>query len=316
MTMSSPKNSLSKPIKTRVVRADHRAVTYIWNRGEGLYRLPERLLVLGEFAGPGFLTGRSLAESPNPLTLLGPDGGRTEWAGAIALAEGRHLVIAPRDHPGAELSFRNFDLAVDLAEELPKPYEGLGWLVSGSAELDGAREVRTASNDAPIPFYTRCEPISDARVLCGSPRTFSEGGWEMADIEALKANGLWVQNLSKPESLTAFWPNGDEETRIMACHLNEMRWTIPSERPVTGMVLYRTHDAFHGLSQARVFVNVDFVGRWLCPEQDRKNRWRQSCFGIEFDNPLDAGSITITIDPPAGAPLWSVSAYRWLLFHD
>lgn len=316
MTMPSPKDSLSKPIDSRVVRADHRAVSYIWNRWEGLYRLPERLLVLGEFDGPGFLTGHPFAESPTRLRLVGPEGDQADLGGTALLPKGRHLAVAGTDHEGVELHFRNFDAPAEAKVPLAESYQGAGWLVSGSAELDGGKELCAGRAEAPIPFHQHCHPLAGTEIIRGAARTASDGGWLMADIELLKENGLWVQNLSKPEELSASWPNGLQETRIMACHLNEMRWTISSDLPITGIVLFRIYDAFHGLSQARVFVNERLVGRWFCPIQDRVNRWRHSSFGVEFAEPLDPGETTITIDPPAGAPLWSVSAYRWLLLHD
>lgn len=321
MTMSSPKNSLSKPIETGVIRADHRAVTYIWNRGEGLYRLPERLLVLGEFEGPGFLEARSFAESPNPMTLLGPNGDRLELASTGSLQRcdllpGRSLVVGPREHAGCELRFRSFELPEAEERSISSTFHGAGWLVDGNAEIDGARRCVSGSRQMPIPFFQECHPIGSASILAGRTRNSSAGGWKMANIEELRANGLTVQNLSKPEELTATWSNGTVETRTMACHLNEMRWSIHSDRPVKGFVLFRTYDAFHGLSQARVFVDDRLAGRWFCGEQDRVNRWRIATFGVEFPGPIPAGGFTVAIDPPAGAPLWSVSEYRWLLFHD
>ncbi len=294
-------------------------VTYLWNRAEGLYRLPERLLVLGEFQGPGFLTARLFAESPKPITLQTPDLARCDLEESVVLEKGRHLVISHRDHPGCELSFRSFEPPTGESVSISTQFFGSGWLTGGEAELDGSKQRSKGSPEFPIPFFEECRPAQPdepPQILVGRERSRTTGGWEMANIEALRKEGLTVQNLSKPEELTATWQNGEQQTRVIACHLNEMRWTIISDRPVTGLLLIRTYDAFHGLSQARVFVNDQQVGRWFCGEQDRTNRWRQSTFGVEFESPLEPGELAVTIDPPAGAPLWSVSSYRWILFHD
>lgn len=319
MTMSTPKNGLSEPIKSRVVRADHRVVSYLWNRGESLYRLPERLLVLGEFEGPGFLETRQFAESPNSLLLQAPDGVRSVLTGSTTLGQGRYLVISPRAYPACELRFRSFEPPIGESVLTSAPFFGTGWLTGGEAELDGAKQRSKGSTEFPIPFFEECVPIGDRKnveILVGRERSKTTGGWEMANIEVLRKGGLTVQNLSKPEELAASWPNGESETRIMACHLNEMRWTITVDHPVIGLLLFRTYDAFHGLSQVRVFINDQQIGRWFCPEQDRTHRWRQSAFGMEFETSLEPGDLAVTIDPPAGAPLWSVSSYRWILFHD
>jgi hypothetical protein len=55
-----------------------------------------------------------------------------------------------------------------------------------------------------------------------------------------------------------------------------------------------------------VLVRGLFAGWWYEAAQNREGRWGISDFGVaeEF---LSAGPVEITVEPPGGSPLWSVS---------
>ena len=74
-----------------------------------------------------------------------------------------------------------------------------------------------------------------------------------------------------------------------------------------GLILRKRFDRFHGRQRARVFVDGQFAGWWYEAGENRIHRWGVTDFGIDGRFTKGKDSVLITIEPPAGVPLWSVS---------
>lgn len=139
-------------------------------------------------------------------------------------------------------------------------------------------------------------------------------GFELSDFEALADVGWRVQNSSKLFGLNSSFPDGTPFLGTVISHLNAASWIVQVPDHCRGLVLRKRYDAFHGRQRARVLVDGVPVGWWYEPWQNRRHRWRWARFGIPAEFIFGKESVTVTIDPPAGSPLWSVSRIEvWAL---
>ena len=195
-------------------------------------------------------------------------------------------------------------------------FEGSGWVVSsdGPLVIDDRREAAASPTpELPIPFLHSAKAERLEVVPAGFYLDRIDS-FAIDDLDALKGRGWRVQNMSRVTTLASRFSDGSPHVAPVASHLNAATWTcaIPSDN--LGLRLRKTYDRFHGLQRARVFVDGVFAGWWYEPTQNRDVRWAVSDFGINPALTVGKTSATLTIDPPAGSPLWSVSQIEiWAL---
>ena len=129
--------------------------------------------------------------------------------------------------------------------------------------------------------------------------------WGIEDAAELARIGFVVQNMSKLRVLASNFADGSPRLASVASHLNAASWTVPISPIAVGLRLRKVYDRFHGRQRARVLIDGQFATWWYEPEENRSARWAISEIGFTIEPGRD--SVTVTIDPPAGAPLWSVS---------
>ncbi len=192
-------------------------------------------------------------------------------------------------------------------------FEGAGWVVGadGPVACDGKHNLvqgMTASFPLPIFFEARG---TDLQVIRAEPvRVESVDIFTIDDEAALKARKFAVQNISKVSMLSSFYANGEALNSAVASHLNAASWDCPVPPGCRGLLIRKRYDLFHGRQRARVLIDGEAVGWWYEPEQNREKRWGVAEYGIPAEFVEGKSKVRITIDPPAGAPLWSVSAIR------
>lgn len=206
--------------------------------------------------------------------------------------------------------------------EVPLPYFGAGWLISGTGLVsDDRHEINSEPSSAfPIPFFRSlasapptnrphsCETdIGRALVVPATSACRLLDAFDFGDADALKARGFQVQNMSKLSRLSSTFSDGVAREGYVASHLNRATWRLAVPENCNGLILRKLYDRFHGRQRARVLIDGEFKGYWYEPKEDRVNRWGMSDFGLELSGPSRARTIEITIDPPPGTPLWSVS---------
>jgi hypothetical protein len=184
-------------------------------------------------------------------------------------------------------------------------YEGAGWVASAEGPLwvDGRLE------HAPVPFFRNAR-ASRLHVSPSPFRSVRVDRWRIGDAAGLKARGWKVQNVSKVVSLESAFDDGTPYVAPVACHLNAASWRCAIPADNHGLRLRKTYDRFHGRQRARVFIDGEFAGWWYEPLENRTIRWGIAEFGIPVELTAGKEAVQITIDPPAGSPLWSVSEFE------
>lgn len=184
-------------------------------------------------------------------------------------------------------------------------FEGAGWVVSA----EGPLRVDGRLAEAPVPFF-RSARASHLVISPAPYRSVPVDRWRIDDVAGLKARGWQVQNVSKVVALASAFDDGTPHQAPVACHLNAASWRCAIPADNVGLRLRKVYDRFHGRQRARVFIDGEFAGWWYEPRENRTFRWGVAEFGI--DAALTAGKevVQITIDPPAGSPLWSVSEFE------
>ncbi len=158
----------------------------------------------------------------------------------------------------------------------------------------------------PLPFF-RHATGKGLRVIMAAETSHLVDAFDLSDESALRGRGWQVQNVSKLFDLDSCFPNGTSHQGQVLSHLNAASWRVAIPARCRGLIVRKLYDAFHGRQRARVLVDGHFAGWWYEPWQDRTCRWRWARFGIEPRLLEGKTEATITVDPPAGSPLWSVS---------
>jgi hypothetical protein len=200
------------------------------------------------------------------------------------------------------------------AQTVLLPYSGSGWIVStgSSVILDDRSEL---AEIGPAPFFWRADGEGSAEIVAGTGAYRLIDAFDIDDEAALGQRDWQVQNISKLSRLESCFPDGTQRSAHVASHLNRASWSLRLPEGCSALILRKLYDRFHGRQRARVLVDGAFAGWWYEPRQDRKARWHVSDFGIPPELVSGKDSVRITVDPPSGTPLWSVSrieAYGWV----
>jgi len=184
--------------------------------------------------------------------------------------------------------------------------QAAGWFLSGAAVLDESGEVMS-NPPLPAPFF---HAIRGSGQVVWSPNRWAL--WQEFSISDARSQApCWsVQNISEADTLSSRLADGSVLCHPVASHLNEAFWDIALPPGCHGVRVECLKDVFHGRQRARVMIDGQFAGWWSEPTEDRVNRWRWSAWGRELEPRPEERTIRIGIDPPAGAPLWSVARYR------
>ncbi len=283
---------------------DAKSVSFV--RSEALYRDHLGRRVLLDFDGEGVY--RVDAETPVELLV---DGLPCE------VAEGRFeadLIVTARQEGRVRgwVAFGRSEPVSGMSHCVSLPYLGGGWLVEaeGPVEIDGRkRPCPSPSLEWPVPFYAEVRGAGSARVIPFEVPLRREriDAFGVDDEAALMARGFQVQNISKLSVIDSMFENGEPRCAPVASHLNRAIWTLALPEGVRGLILRKTYDRFHGRQRARVLIDGDPVGWWYEPSEDRTARWGISDFGVPERFVRGKAEVQITVDPPAGVPLWSVS---------
>ena len=191
---------------------------------------------------------------------------------------------------------------------------GCGWIIGASSDFSVDDRMQTAPSPSPqfpIPFFRSVKGTGKWSIIpAPSVRCELVDGISIADEAALKLRGFRVQNISALRELKSEFADGTVRTAPVASHLNAAVFNVSVPADNLGIIIRKIFDRFHGRQRARVFVDGEFAGWWYEPGEDRTCRWRISDFGVDKALTRGKDRLQITIDPPAGVALWSVSDYQ------
>lgn len=161
----------------------------------------------------------------------------------------------------------------------------------------------------PVDGWTMAEPVATLEALgedrIGAPadvRVVSADAFFLRNDEAREAHQWQARNASAFHDIEPF-------PAPFMSHLNEAQFTMELPPENVGAHLARIYDAFHGRQRCRVFVDDVLAGIWYTPWEDREERVQADYFGLPASLTAGKSSIRITLDPPAGSPLWSAAWY-------
>jgi hypothetical protein len=186
--------------------------------------------------------------------------------------------------------------------------EGAGWVVAAdSLSVDDRHESSpTPSPEFPVPFFRSAAALGEISYIRAATRCPLLDSFSLSDSDARAERTYQVQNESKPVELESTFSDGSTHKASVLSHLNRSSWRMPIPEK-SGLVLRKLYDRFHGRQRARVLVDNQMAGWWYEPMEDRIDRWAVSDFGIDRNLLEGKSEIQISIDPPPGTPLWSVS---------
>ena len=225
--------------------------------------------------------------------------------GSIVLAEGpgpTHIQVAFPFIP---------NLSSAKSEEVTLPIRGCGWLIGASNRVvvDDLHEWSPdPSPQFPVPYRLGAEgsgwvtvvPVSNLRCELAS-------AFDIDDDAGRRTHHFQVQNLSAVRVLESQFEDGAVRAASVACHLNAAEFEVEFPSNNIGILLRKIYDRFHGRQRARVLIDGIFAGWWYEPGEDRKYRWHVSDFGVPASLTEGKAKVRITVDPPAGVALWSLS---------
>lgn len=197
--------------------------------------------------------------------------------------------------------------------------QGAGWVLHAAGELEIDERKESAPEpapDLPIPFFRSARCSGTMTIALASVTCEFIDGFTIDDAAALKARDFKVQNISDVTLLDSFFPNGAAREAAVASHLNTASWNCNILLGTTGLIVRKIYDRFHGRQRARVLIDGEFVGWWYEPREDRLTRWGIADFGIDGRWLEGKTEIRISIDPPPGTPLWSVSEIQVFAFSE
>lgn len=236
------------------------------------------------------------------------------FAGRTGVFSESFLVHCTSDGPSVvRMAKGRHALPMGSVEPVGGLFEGAGWVVASATPVASDEKHNAVTGFAaefPLPVFFQATG-SDLRVIRAEPVWCeSIDLFTIDDEKALKARNFSVQNISKVSMLSSFYSNGESLTAPVASHLNAASWDCPVPEGCCGLLIRKRYDLFHGRQRARVLIDGEAVGWWYEPEQNREKRWGVAEYGIPAEFVAGKSSVRITIDPPGGAPLWSVSAVR------
>lgn len=131
--------------------------------------------------------------------------------------------------------------------------------------------------------------------------------FSVTDLTTKSSRNWKVQNLSSPVTLDSSFEDGTKHICTVASLLNACSFEVCVPANCQGIQICKTYDQFHGRQCARVWCDDGFKGLWYLPRQNRVQRWGSAWFGFELEPVPQERTIRITMDPPGGTPLWSMS---------
>ncbi len=160
----------------------------------------------------------------------------------------------------------------------------------------------------PVPFFQSLETHEGMEVLLnGDIHSMQLCYFAIADVRAISDTNWSAQNLSAPHFFESQYEDGTKHSANVASLLNACSFDVSVPSNCVGLRISKTYDQFHGRQCARVWCDDDFKGLWYLPRQNRVQRWAKAWFGFEMEPASEEKTVRVTMDPPGGTPMWSMS---------
>lgn len=213
------------------------------------------------------------------------------------------------------MAVRNIPDNSGCSSSITSSSDGFGWVTASDCLLElnnDSRRVSIAPNfgNLTLPFWNGFTSDRPLPYSSFAAERLLLADFCPSDRQAADQHRFAVERASQVEKLEATNGRGEFISGLVFSHLNRASWdvTIPENGRI--LIIERTFDAFHGLQRARVFFDNEFVGWWHCIIQDRVNRWATDSCHLRLEHNHRGRKIRVTLDPPAGVPLFSLGCLR------
>jgi hypothetical protein len=155
---------------------------------------------------------------------------------------------------------------------------------------------------------------SAATFFYGEPRPWlvASDALEVCDPASRDAHHLTVQGETMLGALTSTFEGRASRMSVALCHhahTGPATFQLAAAAGNEGLWLRRVHDQSVGRQAAIVRVNGRIVGTWSIAEKNATARWSERDFFVPPGFAGAAPTITVSIEPAAGAP-WDAARYQ------
>lgn len=272
-----------------------------------LYRQPGGRWAMMDLQGVWF--GRILGKASEQASL--DRDGITEPAGSWECLDSCVLTSSQPDSPLAWIAWSTPPPPISPSEAAARSRsaEGIGWVLAEKGKVWVNRNP--ACFHAPDWAGPLVLPFWDG-FRSEAPLSWIPAPWRKEEVFeskplASEGSGLLFDRASSLEQLSVLDAAGSWHEEAFRSILGRASFEAALPQDAERVILRRTYDAFHGMQRARVLMNGRMLGWWHQAEEDRHSRWAQDDLILTVPQDLRGQKVEISIEPPAGAPLFSIA---------
>ncbi|WP_245617489.1 glycoside hydrolase family 172 protein [Amycolatopsis taiwanensis] len=101
-------------------------------------------------------------------------------------------------------------------------------------------------------------------------------------------------------------------TMTTASSTGPVQFTARVDQANQGLRLRRISDQASSYQRANVYIDGERVGEWLQPLGNTHSRWLEDAFDVPASATRGKSTVTVRLEPVAGAPAWSAARYAVL----
>lgn len=137
---------------------------------------------------------------------------------------------------------------------------------------------------------------------------------DIADKAGLVAHGYTAVGETTSPLTSTFEGKDDRKpvTMTTASSTGPVQFTARVDQANQGLRLRRISDQANSYQRANVFVDGRLVGEWLEPLGNTYSRWLEDAFDVPASVTGGKSTVTVRLEPVAGAPAWSAARYSVL----
>lgn len=137
---------------------------------------------------------------------------------------------------------------------------------------------------------------------------------DVADDDSRAAHGYTAMAATFSSLTSTFEGKTDQAPVTMgtSSSTGPIQFTVKVDQANQGVRLRRISDQTNSYQRADVYVDGRFVGEWFAPMGNTSSRWLEDAFDVPASATHGKSTITVRLEPIAGAPAWSAASYTAL----
>lgn len=267
-----------------------------------LYRDHEGIRVIADVEG----FGKYQVDGAVEVTA---DGCEADNSGTFS----QHLLVRCRSNESAGVKvLLGPEPSLGEPSQISGQHDSCGWVIESSDPFtfdELPEPIEGVSRGFPAPVLNAIELKSGQ--FCEAPYSCPLLlNLDVSDDDILKRQNWAVKNGSDKSTLDSQFLDGSQQVALHMSHLNTASFDLEVPRDCAGLIFEKTYDCFHGRQRARILLDGNFCTWWYAPYENRLKRWNKSRCGVDLEPADKARLMRVSIDPPAGVPLWDISSMK------